>query len=212
MTDHRNDRHACPQRQLDEPHASLELDLVPLGPRTEDLVITSGVDEHGHSLGECFGGVLPARGHLADLAHEGAKDWNAEGRVERQPHQRPLETEAAIPGGKEGRCVRRQDAARVVANEQHGAAFRNVLQTFDLGVEVARHALHPRQQRAQEIDVALEGPCANLALGRLGPGLDDVESDPERTQRVEQIVKHSISRWWNRRPAAAAPCHVRCTL
>jgi hypothetical protein len=120
-----------------------------------DLVVAARVDEHGGPRAQRLLGVGRRGGHRAELAQE-AQARHGEHEVVGELVEAPLDAEVGAEGGGEDRGVRGEVAARVVADEQHRALFRDVAQAADLAAEPeAREQPHARKGLADVVGVAL---------------------------------------------------------
>ncbi len=169
MADDRYDWHPVAQRQFDETLVAAEIDFVAVGPRPKDLVCPSRIHEYRRSGVERESGVLHVRRHFAETAHELLHARDAEGGVEGETDQGIVDAALAVPGRDEGRGVRREYAARMVADQEHRSVLGDVFESAYFGVEVAVEPFHERQKCCEEIRVSLKRGIAQAFLCFLRP-------------------------------------------
>ena len=152
--DERDHGNPIAKRQLDEPHASVEVHAVAFGPGAVVVLVASRVDDHGPARGEHHVGVSLAGRHRTHPPGDVGEAGHREVEVEAEGMDRIVDSTLVQPSAEEGPEVGHVDAARVVADHHEGALARNPVEVLHHRVEPPEASVDHREQPAEEVRIA----------------------------------------------------------
>jgi hypothetical protein len=131
-----HDRHLFAQRELDEPFASAEHDLVAVAKRPKRVEVRARIDQHRAARRECVVRTRVARAQEPEPPGVPPQRRIVEQKIMGERIDRTRRPEPIPDRHLREEALARQQPATVISDEQHWPAWRHVLEALDAQAKV----------------------------------------------------------------------------